>query len=178
MSSSTTIPAPHGESKVLLFPLDSIFLKLFFPPRFGLCKSTIRRTRKDGLAEIVDQTTDVIRVVRKNLEAAQSRQKSYADPRLRPLEFAVGDKVFIKVSPWKGKLRFGRHGKLTPRYIGPFPIEARVGELAYRIQLPERLQGIHNVFHLSMLRRYVPDPSHELKEPPVELTENVQVEAS
>lgn len=86
--------------------------------------------------------------------AAQSRQKSYADVRRRELEFEVGDQVLLKVSPTKGVVRFGTKGKLSLRYIGPFSIVERVGILAYRLELPESMKGVHYVFHISMLRKY------------------------
>ncbi|KAL6125247.1 hypothetical protein ACLB2K_073306 [Fragaria x ananassa] len=101
-----------------------------------------------------------IKVVRDRLKAAQSRQKSYADIRRKDLEFQVGDWVFLKLSPWKGVVRFGKRGKLSPRYIGPYEIIVRVGSLAYRLALPSELSRIHNVFHVSMLRKYIADPSH------------------
>jgi hypothetical protein len=84
---------------------------------------------------------------------AQSRQKSYVDVRQRDLEFAMGDEVLLKVSLTNGIARFGNKGKLSPRYIGPYLITARVGSLAYRLQLPESMAGVHPVFHVSMLRK-------------------------
>ena len=81
--------------------------------------------------------------------------------------------VFLKVSPWKGVLRFGRRGKLRPRYIGPYEIIARVGPVAYRLDLPQELSKVHNVFHASMFRKYIPDPSHVLRDQPVELKDNL-----
>ena len=92
------------------------------------------------------------------MSAAQSRQKSYTDNRRRPLEFEVGDRVFLKVSPLRGVMRFGKKGTLSPRFIGPFEITQRVGKLAYRIALPPDLVGTHNVFHMSMLRKYIANP--------------------
>ena len=82
-------------------------------------------------------------------------EKSYADIRRRPLEFNVGDHVFLKVSPSKGILRFGKKDKLTPRHIGPFEILQKVGPVAYRLVFPPTLQGIHDVFHVSNLRGYI-----------------------
>ena len=79
------------------------------------------------------------------------------------MEFKVGNKVFLKVSPKRGVLRFGKKGKLAPRYIGPFQIIERVGEVAYKLGLPQQLAGVHPVFHVSMLRRYIPDPSHVIE---------------
>jgi hypothetical protein len=84
---------------------------------------------------------------------AQSWQKSYVDVRRRDLEFAVGDEVLLKVSSIKGIVHFGIKGELSPRYIGPYLITARVGSLAYRFQLPESMAGVHPVFHVSMLRK-------------------------
>jgi hypothetical protein len=87
------------------------------------------------------------------LKKAQARQKSYADKRRKPLYFQVEDYVYLKVSPMKGVSRFGVKGKLAPRYIGPFPILERYGPVAYRLQLPETLSTVHNVFHVSQLKK-------------------------
>ena len=85
----------------------------------------------------------------------------------------MGDHVFLKVSPWKGITRFGHKGKLSPRYIGPFEILERVGLVAYRITLPPTLSKIHNVFHVSSLRKYIPDPSHILDFQPIQIQEDL-----
>ncbi|KAL5578475.1 hypothetical protein UlMin_020174 [Ulmus minor] len=103
------------------------------------------------------------------MKTAQSRQKSYADRRRRPLEFQVGDLVFLKVAPMKGVMRFGKKGKLSPRYIGPFEILERIGKVAYKLALPSELYTVHNVFHVSMLRKYISDPSHVLESEPIEI---------
>jgi hypothetical protein len=92
------------------------------------------------------------------MSAAQSRQKSYVDNRRRPLEFEVGDRVFLKVSPMRGVMRFRKKGKLSARFVGPFKITQRVGRLAYRIALPPNLAGTHDVFHVSILRKYIANP--------------------
>ena len=102
------------------------------------------------------------------MAAARDRQKSYVDKRRKPLEFQVGDKVLLKVSPWKGVIRFGKRSKLNPRYVGPFEIVERIGPVAYRLSLPEELSGIHNVFHVSNLKKCLSDetlkvPLGELK---------------
>ncbi|KAL4025962.1 hypothetical protein IC575_014368 [Cucumis melo] len=123
--------------------------------------------------ELVQITTNNIKLIRENLKIAQDRQKSYADKRRRNLEFQVGDQVFLKLSPWRGVIRFERKGKLSPRYIGPYQITERVGPAAYRLELPIELARIHDVFHVSMLRKYIPDPSHVLQEQPVELKEDL-----
>ena len=80
--------------------------------------------------------------------------------RHRPLEFEVGDHVFLKVMPKRGVVRFGKRGKLSPRFIGPFEILERVGTVAYRLALPPSMSGVHEVFHVSMLQKYTPDPAH------------------
>ena len=91
---------------------------------------------------------------------AQSQQKSYAVRRRRPLEFEVGDHIFLKVMSKRGVVRFGKRGKLLPRYIGPFEILERVGIVAYQLALPPILSGVHKVFHVYMLQKYTPDPTH------------------
>ena len=84
--------------------------------------------------------------------------------------------VFLRISPWNGVLRFGKRGKLSPRYIGPYKIVERIREVAYRLELSSDLDRIHDVFHVSMLRKYIPDPSHVLTEKPVEIQENLTYE--
>ncbi|GKE25993.1 putative reverse transcriptase domain-containing protein [Tanacetum coccineum] len=107
--------------------------------------------------EIVHETTKKIIQIKKQIQAARDRQKSYTDRRRKPLEFEVGDKVMLKVSPWKGVIRFGKRRKLNPRYIGPFKILDRVGTLAYRLELPEQLSRIHSTFHVSNLKKCLVD---------------------
>ena len=107
------------------------------------------------------------------MKTAQDRQKSYADKRRTDLEFVVGDRVFLKVSPLRNVVRFGSAGKLAPRFVGPFPIIEKIGKMAYRVELPERLAGIHNVFHVSHLRKCLHE-STEVVEPSI--LEEVEVE--
>jgi hypothetical protein len=111
----------------------------------------------------VQDTIDKVALIQQRLSAAQDRQKSYADMHRRNLEFAEGDKVFLKVAPMKGVTRFGKKGKLNPPYIGPFEILERVGPVAYRLTLPPEFVNIHDVFHILMLRKYIPDPSHVIR---------------
>ena len=129
--------------------------------------------RKLSKIELINQTREIISRIREKLRAAQDRQKSCADTRRRPLEFNVGDHVFLKVSPLKGSLRFGQKGKLTSRHIRPFEILQRVGPVAYRLALPSTLQGIQDVFHVSNLRRYIPDPAHVISHKPLQLKKNL-----
>jgi hypothetical protein len=108
---------------------------------------------------MVKETKEKVQKIIHNLKKAQARKKSYADKRRRPLYFLVGDYVYLKVSPMKGVTRFGVKGKLAPWYIGPFPILEQCGPVAYRLQLPETLSAVHNVFHVSQLKKClrVPD---------------------
>jgi hypothetical protein len=138
------------------------------PDLIGETSESMKLIRKQ-LARAQERTTELVKTIRQRLLTAQSRQKSYADRRRRPLSFEVGDHVFLKVSPRRGLSRFGRKGKLSPRYIGPFDIIERIGEVAYRLALPPKLSGVHDVFHVSMLRRYEPDPSHVLEWSELEL---------
>ncbi|GKE59816.1 hypothetical protein Tco_1510183 [Tanacetum coccineum] len=107
--------------------------------------------------EIVRETTEKIIQIKHRLQASRDRQRSYADKIRKPLEFQVGDKVMLKVSPWKGVIRFGKWEKLNPRYIGPFKILAKVGTVAYRLELPEKLSRVHSTFHVSNLKKCLSD---------------------
>ncbi|KAI3676284.1 hypothetical protein L1987_85889 [Smallanthus sonchifolius] len=107
--------------------------------------------------ELIQETTDKISLIRDNIRVARSRKKSYADNRRKPLEFQVGDMVLLKVSPWKGVVRFGKKGKLAPRYVGPFKILERVGKVAYKLDLPSELSNVHPTFHVSNLKKCLAD---------------------
>jgi hypothetical protein len=126
--------------------------------------------------ELVQITSEKIKIIKNRMKAAQDRQKSYADNRRRPLEFEIGDKVFLKVAPWKHVLRFGLKGKLAPRYVGPFEVTKRIGPVAYRLALPPHLAKIHDVFHVSLLRKAEVDPSRVLPQIPLEIDENLTLE--
>ncbi|GJZ68476.1 putative reverse transcriptase domain-containing protein [Tanacetum coccineum] len=107
--------------------------------------------------EIIHETTEKIIQIKKHIQAARDRQKCYADRRRKPLEFQAGDNVMLKVSPWKGVIRFGKRGKLNPRYIGPFKILAKVGTVSYRLELAEKLSWVHNTFYVSNLEKCFSD---------------------
>ncbi|GKE21107.1 putative reverse transcriptase domain-containing protein [Tanacetum coccineum] len=107
--------------------------------------------------ELVLETTNKVVLIKEKLKVARDHQKSYADKRRKLLEFEVGDRVLLKVSPWKGVVRFGKKGKLAPRYVGPFEILERIGLVAYRLRLPEELSSVHDTFHVSNLKKYLAD---------------------
>ncbi|KAM0053816.1 putative nucleotidyltransferase, Ribonuclease H [Helianthus debilis subsp. tardiflorus] len=124
--------------------------------RSPLCSAEVGDSQITGPEMVVD-TTEKIAQIRQRMAAARDRQKGYADKRRKPLEFQVGDRVLLKVSPWKGVVRFGKRGKLNPRYIGPFEITEKISKVAYRLNLPEELSAVHNVFHVSNLKKYLSD---------------------
>ena len=110
--------------------------------------------------ELIEITNEKVTIAREKLKEARTRQKSYADKHRRDLSFQVGDRVFLKVSPFRGVKRFGIKGKLSPRFIGPFEILERIGEVSYRLALPPQLSHVHDVFHVSLLRGYNYHPLH------------------
>ncbi|XP_010531763.1 PREDICTED: uncharacterized protein LOC104807986 [Tarenaya hassleriana] len=147
-------------------PYEALYRR---PCKTPLCWTEIGERHIFG-PEIVEETTEVIRKIKVNLKVAQDRQKSYADQRRRDFTVEVGDFVFLRVQAIRGHTRFGKTGKLKPRYIGSYPVIAKVGVVAYRLDLPPELGRIHDVFHVSMLRKYIADPSHILQPQEIELT--------
>ncbi|GKA06886.1 putative reverse transcriptase domain-containing protein [Tanacetum coccineum] len=109
--------------------------------------------------ELVQETTKKILHIKDRLKAARDHRKSYADKRRKPLKFSVGEYVLLKVSPWKGVVRFKKKGKLAPRFVGPFEIIERIGPVAYRLDLPKELDGVHDTFHVSNLKKCLADPT-------------------
>ncbi|GJS13345.1 putative reverse transcriptase domain-containing protein [Tanacetum coccineum] len=126
--------------------------------RSPVCWAEIGDVQLTG-PEIIHETTKKIVQIRQCLQAARDRQRSYANVRRKPLEFQVGDRVMLKVSPRKGVIRFGKRGKLNPRYIGPFKIHERIGPVAYKLELPEELRNVHNTFHISNIKKCLSDES-------------------
>jgi hypothetical protein len=112
--------------------------------------------------ELIQEAEEQVHIIRENLRVAQTRQKSYVDNRRRPLEFDEGDHVYLKVSPLRGMRRFKVKGKLSPRFIRPFRIFRRVGEMAYQLELPDSQSDVHNVFHVSQLKKCVYVPKEQL----------------
>ncbi|GJZ75753.1 putative reverse transcriptase domain-containing protein [Tanacetum coccineum] len=130
------------------------------------CRSSIMwaEVRKGQLIgpEIVQETSEKILHIKDRLKAARDRQKSYADKRRKPLEFSVGEHVLLKVYPWKGVVRFGKKRKLAPRFVRPFEITERIGLVAYRLRLPEELNGVHDTFHVSNLKKCLTGPTLQI----------------
>lgn len=126
--------------------------------------------------QMVQEANEGIEIIREKMKVAQSRQKSYADAKRKDRKFMAGDNVFLKVAPMKRIMRFGKKGKLSPRFIGPFEILERIGELAYKLALPPALVRIHNVFYVSMLRKYVHDATHVLSYEPLQLQDDLTYE--
>ncbi|GKD04443.1 reverse transcriptase domain-containing protein [Tanacetum coccineum] len=124
--------------------------------RSPVCWTEVRDSQLTG-PELIHETTEKIVQIKNIMQAARDRQKSYADKKRKPLEFQVGDKVMLKVSPWKGVIRFRKREKLNPRYIGPFKIMARIRPVAYRLELPSELSAVHNVFHVCNLKKCLSD---------------------
>ena len=110
--------------------------------------------------DLIRDSSEKVSLIRQRLLTTQSWQKSYANVRRRPLEFEVWDHVFLKVMPKRGVVRFGKRGRLTPRFVGPFEILEMKDTIAYRLALPPSMTGVHEVFHVSMLQKYTPDPGH------------------
>ncbi|GKB09056.1 hypothetical protein Tco_0837368, partial [Tanacetum coccineum] len=107
--------------------------------------------------ELVQETTDKVVLVKEKPKAVRDHQKNYVDYRRKPLEFEVGDRVLLRVSPWKGVVRFGKNGKLAPRYVGPFEILERIDLVAYRLRLLKELNNVHETFPVSNLKKCLTD---------------------
>nr|GEZ45184.1 putative reverse transcriptase domain-containing protein [Tanacetum cinerariifolium] len=124
--------------------------------------------------EIVQETTEKIFQIKKRLKTARSRQKSYAYKRRKPLEFKVEDRVLLKVSPWKGFVRFGKRGKLAPRYVGPFEIVEHVEQVAYRLKLAQELSCIYDTFHVSNLKKCLAETDAQIPWEEIKVEENLR----
>ncbi|GJT99048.1 putative reverse transcriptase domain-containing protein [Tanacetum coccineum] len=126
--------------------------------RSPVCWAEVGEVQLTG-PEIVQETTEKIIQIKQRIQAARDRQKSYANLKRKPMEFQVGDRVMLKVSPWKGVVHFGKQGKLNPRYVGPFKVLEKVGAVTYKLKLPQELIRVHNTFHVSNLKKcYADEP--------------------
>ena len=140
-----------------------------------LCWTKLREKKIIG-PNLIQETEEKVKMIRERLKVATDRQKSYVDIKRKDVRFEIGENVFLKVSPWKKVMRFGRKGKLSPRFIGPYEVIEKVGPVAYRLALPPELEKIYNVFHVSMLRRYRSDPSHVVSSETIELRPDLMYE--
>ena len=141
------------QASIQMAPYEALYGR---PCRSQLCWTEVGESSITGL-DLIRDTSKKVSLIRHCLLTSQSRHKRYADVRRRPLEFDVSDHVFLKVMPKRGVVRFGKRGKLSPRFIGSFEIIERIGVVAYRFALPPSMSGVHEVFHVSMLRKYTPD---------------------
>ena len=144
------------QASIQMAPYEALYGR---PCRSPIYWTEVRESSITG-PDLIRDTSEKVILIRQRLLMDQSRKKSYADVRRRPLEFEVGDHVFLKVMPKRAVVRFGKRGKLSPRFIGPFEILERVKTVAYRLGLLPSMSGVHEIFHVSMLRRYTPDPAH------------------
>ena len=136
--------------------------------RTPLCLTELKEKKVIGL-DLIQGTEEKVKMNRERLKIATDRQKSYADMKRKDIRYEISEKVFLKVSPWKKVMRFGKKSKLSPRFIGSYEVIEKVGPVAYRLALPPDLEKIHNAFHVSMLRRYRSDPSHVVSLETIEL---------
>ncbi|GMI84444.1 hypothetical protein HRI_002113700 [Hibiscus trionum] len=160
------------QSSIQMAPFEALYGRKCITP---LCWSELGENKVLG-PQLLRETEEKVQIIHSRLKQAFDRQKTYADLKRRDIQHNVGDKVFLKVSPWKKVFRFGKRGKLSPRFIGPFEITERIGPVAYRLSLPSEFDKIHNVFHVSMLRKYRSDPSHILEPEEVELNPDLSYE--
>ena len=143
------------QASIHMAPYEALYGR---PCRSPLCWTEVGESSVTG-PDLIRDTSEKVNLIQQRLLKAQIRQKSYADVRRRPLEFEVGDHVFLKVMPKRGVVRFGKCGKLSPRFIRPFEILERVGTIVCWLALPPSMSSVHEVFNVSMLRRYTPDPA-------------------
>ncbi|GJY32203.1 putative reverse transcriptase domain-containing protein [Tanacetum coccineum] len=143
----------HASIKVA--PFEALYGRKCRSP---VCWAEVGQVQLTG-PELVQETTEKIIQIKQRMQVARDRQKSYADLKRKPMDFQVGDKVMLKVSPWKGVVRFGKRGKLNPRYVGPFKVLEKVRSITYKLELPEELSRVHNTFHVSNLKKcYADEP--------------------
>ena len=140
-----------------------------------LCWTELSEKKVIG-PDLIQETEEKVKMIRERFKVVTDRQKSYADMKRKDIRYEIGEKVFLKVSPWKNVMRFEKIGKLSPRFIRPYEVIEKVGPVAYRLALPPKLEKIHSVFHVSMLRRYRSDPSHVVSSETIELRPDLTYE--
>nr|GFB70823.1 retrotransposon protein, putative, Ty3-gypsy subclass [Tanacetum cinerariifolium] len=134
-------------------PYEALYGRICRSP---VCWAEVGESQLTGL-ELIQETTEKIVLLKQRMQAAQDRQKNYADRKRKPMEFKIVDRVMLKVSPWKGVVRFDKRGKLSPRYIRPFKVLAKMGKVAYKLELPQELSRVHHTFHVSNLKKCYSD---------------------
>ena len=162
------------QSSIGMTPYEALYGRKCKTP---LCWTELSEKKVIG-SDLIQETEEKVKMIREILKVANDRQKSYADKKKKKkdIRYEIGEKVFLKVSSWKKVMRFGKKGKLSPRFIGPYEVIEKVGPMAYRLALPPELENIHSVFHVSMLRRYRSDPSHVVSSETIELRPDLTYE--
>ncbi|KAL4273113.1 hypothetical protein GQ457_13G015450 [Hibiscus cannabinus] len=160
------------QTSIQIAPFEALYGRRCRTP---ICWSELGENKVLG-PQMIQDTEKQVKIIHDRLKQALDRQKAYSNTKRQDVRYEVGDKVFLKISPWKKVLQFGKKGKLSPRYIGPFEVLEKVGPVAYRLALPPEFDKIHNVFHVSMLRKYNSDPSHVLEPEVVELNPDLTYE--
>ena len=160
------------QSSIGMAPYEALYGRKCRTP---LCWTELSEKKVIG-PDLIQETREKVKMIRERLKVANDRQKSNADMKRKDIRYEIGEKVFLKVSPWKKVMRFGKKGKLSPRFIGPYEVIEKVGPVVYRLALPPDLEKIHNVFHESMLRRYRSDPSHVVSTETIELRPDLTYE--
>ena len=153
------------QSSIGMVPYEALYGRKCRTP---LCWTELREKKVIG-PDLIQETEKEMKMIKERLKVATDRQKSYADMKRKDIRYEVGEKVFLKVSPWKKVMRFSKKSKLSPRFIGPYEVIKKLGPVAYHLALPPELEKIHNVFHMSMLRMYRSDPSHVVSSDRIEL---------
>ena len=160
------------QSSIGMTPYEALYGRKCRTP---LCWTELSERKVIG-PDLIQETEEKVKTIRERLKVATDRQKSYTDMKRKDILYEVGEKMFLKVSPWKKVMRFGKKGELSPRFISPYEVIEKVGPIAYILALPPDLEKIHNVFHVSMLRRYHSDPTHVVSSETIELRTNLTYE--
>nr|GFC23214.1 putative reverse transcriptase domain-containing protein [Tanacetum cinerariifolium] len=143
---------PMYDTALLLFGQSADYRKLWLHLKPESCGNWVK-----SVGKLIQETTEKIVRIKHRMQAAQDRQKNYVDWKRKPIEFEIGDRVMLKVSPWKGVVRFGKRGKLNPRYVRPFKVLAKVGKVAYKLEHPQELSKVHPTFHVSNMKKCYSD---------------------
>ena len=143
--------------------------------RTPLCWTELSEKKVIG-PDLIQETEEKVKMIRERSKVGTDRQKSYANMKRKDIRYEIGEKMFLKVSSWKKVMRFGKKGKLSPRFIGPYEVIEKVGPVTYKLALPLDLEKIHNVFHVSMLWRYRSNPSHVVSSETIELRPDLTYE--